>query len=389
MELCTSPAVRLLPPSEVTGPSWSADHILDHRRYRLSTAAAAVLVAGFRPRPAEQLRDVLAGIPGLSCAATDEWWDAAVTALRRRGLLHTGEEVAADPRLAWLTRLRRAWAARGWVEAAEYHLLTFDYPCLDYSVAAAWRADRRNMRAFNAEEADTDRAKLDYGHLPETPLPEPAPDLLKTTARQLWGERVPAGLLDVGSLSTIIALAFGLTGTIDPPPPIAPFLLRTSPSGGGRHPSEGYVAVRDVPGLEPGWYHVTMAPSFGLRRLPLAPLDDAESARLFPLTFRRAPFSVGAMVVVTSRFERNMYRYREPRTFRTVHMDAGHIAATIRMTACALGVECTVALGDPPAPIEASLGLDGLTEGHVVALALARTGDPEESPSQPARRGND
>jgi hypothetical protein len=36
-------------------------------------------------------------------------------------------------------------------------------------------------------------------------------------------------------------------------------------------------------------------------------------------------------IVLTSVFERNMYRYREPRTFRTFHMDVGHILATIEM----------------------------------------------------------
>jgi hypothetical protein len=37
-----------------------------------------------------------------------------------------------------------------------------------------------------------------------------------------------------------------------------------------------------------------------------------------------------------------MYRYREPRTFRTVFTDAGHLLGTFEMVASALGVRSFV-----------------------------------------------
>lgn len=51
-----------------------------------------------------------------------------------------------------------------------------------------------------------------------------------------------------------------------------------------------------------------------------------------------APFTPQALIVVTAVFARNMYRYREPRTFRTVFMDVGHLLGTFEMVASALGV---------------------------------------------------
>ena len=66
-----------------------------------------------------------------------------------------------------------------------------------------------------------------------------------------------------------------------------------------------------------------------------------------------------------------MYRYREPRTFRTVHMDAGHIAATIRLTARSMGLVGGILVCDNATEIEAALGLDGMSEGYMLTVALA------------------
>jgi hypothetical protein len=124
-----------------------------------------------------------------------------------------------------------------------------------------------------------------------------------------------------------------------------------------------------VDGLPPGRYHVTMAP-FSLRWL-----DDgtgtAPDPDLFPDTTERSPFPPRAIVVLTSVFDRNMYRYREPRTFRTVHMDVGHLAGTIAVLAKAEGVRAGFFMSDDAERIEQALELDGMDEGYLMSIALA------------------
>jgi SagB-type dehydrogenase family enzyme len=136
------------------------------------------------------------------------------------------------------------------------------------------------------------------------------------------------------------------------------------------------VVVRDVPGVEAGVYHVTMEP-FGLRRLDDGgPPDDEEIRRIFPETARRFSGDIRALVVITSFFERNMYRYREPRTFRTVHMDAGHIASTLRMSARAMGLSAGVYDRDAAADVERALGIQGMREGYLLTVAIADGVEP-------------
>lgn len=99
-------------------------------------------------------------------------------------------------------------------------------------------------------------------------------------------------------------------------------------------------------------------------------VDLAELAMMFPATYSRAPFQVAAIVMVTCVFERNMYRYREPRTFRTVHMDAGHLAETFELACAANGIRCFTQYANNDQAIEAKLGLKPLEEGYMLACAI-------------------
>jgi len=362
-----NPAVRLTPPSDVTGERWIADDLVGRRRYRLSAEAAAVLVAACRPQEREQLVQRLAAIGG---TRSEDGWASLVDDLQGRSLIIDASVAAEDPEISWLTRIRRSWGRFGWHEAAEYHVATFDYPCVDYAQAGAMRADRDRMRRYQSAEPDTDRFKLDYLDRPETPLPEPNDEFPTGTARAVWGDGVEATHADADGLKAILSLTFGTTGMAYPVTDAAPLLLRSSPSGGARHPSEGYVVVRDLAGVEAGWYHVTMRP-FGLRRLDGMPIDDAALRPLFPEAMGRCPFDPRVLIVITSVFERNMYRYREPRTFRTVHMDAGHLAATACIAARSLGLCWAMFPCDDGRAIEDVLGIDGMREGYMVTVAVS------------------
>jgi SagB-type dehydrogenase family enzyme len=365
MRVRLNPAVRIIPPSEVTGEHWLAENLLSRRRFRISRWAAAALVAACYPQEPGELTARLTEISG-----SPTGWETLVASLTERELIVPEETLTSDPDLAWVVRLRREWSSRGWHEAADYHVLSFDYPCIDYSEARAYRYDQDLMRSYQGHEPDNDRFKLDYVSASGIPLPEPRTDMSKGTAQDVWVTPAAPGTVDFDELTNIISLAFGAIGFLDPVTDAAPLLRRTSPSGGARHPSEGYVIILDVPGMEPGWYHVTMRP-FSLRRLPGRPVDPVELRPLFPQTLERFPLKARCLIVLTCRFERNMYRYREPRTFRTVHMDAGHIAGTIKIAARARGLTAGISPCDRAEAIESAIGIDGMAEGYMLTVALA------------------
>ena len=363
------PAVRIIPPSEVSGDQWTAEHILERRRYRLSRAAAAALVAACRPQEVQDLVGGLRARDGDSRSV--RYWTDLVNLLGDRRLVTDASAIEDDPQLSWLVNLRKRWSRYGWHEAFEYHALTFDYPCLDYSEATALAADRSLMRGYQATEPDIDRCKLDYLDQPGIPLPEPVADMSTGTAPAVWGPSPPpVASVERDSFFTILSLTFGVTGAHVPVTDAAPLLRRTSPSGGGRHPSEGYVFVRRIDGLELGWYHVTIRP-LSLRRLDGRPVGEDRLRRAFPETMLRFPGDIRALVVITSVFERNMYRYREPRTFRTVHMDAGHLAGTLRIAARSLGLRAGISYCDNATNVEEMLGIDGMREGYMLTVAFA------------------
>ncbi len=375
MRVRLNPAVRLIPPSQVTGEHWQAEDLLERRRFSLTRRAAAALTASCSVREPNDLAAALAG------GEDERGWQGVVANLTKHGLIVDENALTDDPRLAWFVRLRQAWSSRGWHEAAEYHLLSFDYPCVDYSEARAFQYDQDLMRSFQAREPDDDRFKLDYSDAPGVPLPEPSVNTLSGTTHDIWVSPAATETVSFAKIANIISLAFGATGFFTTRTNASPLLRRTSPSGGARHPSEGYAVILDVPEVEPGWYHITMQP-FSLRRLDGRPTDKAELSRLFPLTFERFPLEFACLIVITCRFERNMYRYREPRTFRTVHMDAGHIAGTIRMAARAMGLTAGISMCDHATEIESAIGIDGMAEGYMLTVALSAGIDRRDSAPQ-------
>jgi SagB-type dehydrogenase family enzyme len=106
--------------------------------------------------------------------------------------------------------------------------------------------------------------------------------------------------------------------------------LRSNPSSGNLHPTEGYLVVPQIDGLDlkPGLYHY--APKeHGLELR--AEFSVEQVARLL------APFPPGAFLFgVTSVHWREAWKYGE-RAFRYCNHDAGHAIGTARIAAATLG----------------------------------------------------
>jgi SagB-type dehydrogenase family enzyme len=134
--------------------------------------------------------------------------------------------------------------------------------------------------------------------------------------------------------------------------------LKTSPSGGARHPIEAYLLALRIQGLERGLYHYDAAS----HRLEL--LREGASARAVVqyLNGQKWCGNAAAVVLMTAVFARTQWKYPAPRAYRVVLIDAGHICQTFCLVATWLGLApfCTMALAD--SRIEKDLKLDGITE---------------------------
>ena len=106
------------------------------------------------------------------------------------------------------------------------------------------------------------------------------------------------------------------------------------------------------------------------RQLPYDIPSSDDLNETYPGSVGRASFDPFALIVLTSRFSRNMYRYREPRTFRTVHMDVGHLSGSVMLLASAIGLQTKADDVTNAARTETHLGLDWLEEGAQYAIAV-------------------
>jgi SagB-type dehydrogenase family enzyme len=234
-------------------------------------------------------------------------------------------------------------------------------------------------------ESDADQRRIFETYLQETPQPAfskshpgapvialPAPNPQHADfhdvlfARRTHREFSPEPLA-LGQLSTLLHDTWAVTGTMrsdlfgDLP-------LKTSPSGGARHPEEVYVCALRVEGLTPGIYHY-VSNAHLLERIQ----DGLTPARVVEYCVGQSWVGTApALFVMTAVFARTRWKYRFSRAYRVVLAETGHLCQTFCLVACSLGLGpfSTMALKD--SLIEADLGIDGVTESvlYVAGVGL-------------------
>jgi hypothetical protein len=261
-----SAAVRLVMPGEMGNARWLVMDLASNSGFTVGRHAAALCVAATVPTPAETLVAHVARYAGVK----PERLAPVLVDLLDRGVL-TGEN---GPDVGWAESLLVRWRRYGWTEAADHHLAAFDYPFLDYA-AGAWDEDILRMAAYRQVEPDTLRPKPAPSGIPHEAGPETSAALaaLQAPFGDCLSGSGPAGKLDRERLLILLSAVLGVTRVRRGPENAAPSVRRTSPSGGSRHPSEGYVCVFDVPGLAAGWYH------FASPTNELVPIGRARDAR--------------------------------------------------------------------------------------------------------------
>lgn len=189
--------------------------------------------------------------------------------------------------------------------------------------------------------------------------------LLRRRTQRTFSRR--AVLLE--SISQLLFYTWGVTGYRNTT--FGPLAVKTSPSGGARHPIEVYLVALNIRGLSPGLYHYDPQ-NHTLERLRRGTMGrDAVKY----CTGQTYVGQASALFLMTAVFSRSMWKYRFARAYRVVTLDAGHLCQTFCLVATHLGLApfCTAALND--SLIEGDLEIDGISESviYVAGIGIPKT----------------
>jgi SagB-type dehydrogenase family enzyme len=163
-------------------------------------------------------------------------------------------------------------------------------------------------------------------------------------------------------LATLLRLTSGITHWLTVPG-LGEVPLKTSPSGGARHPIETYVVVLRVRDVPAGVYRYAA----DRHELDVIRMGATENVvlKLVPMQ----PWSAQASIVIffTAVFERTRWKYDFARAYRAVLIEAGHVCQTFLLTATSLGLAPFSTMAVDDAGVEALLGLDGVSEAVLYA----------------------
>ncbi|MBD3689387.1 SagB/ThcOx family dehydrogenase [Nanchangia anserum] len=277
---------------------WKVDH---------KTAAVALLYIG---------EDALAGAEAaeiLSSVMQRKSVQKRIDALLNLELLEAADRESA------LLETNARWASRGWGDAFDYLLATWDYPFENYAAGGQAR-DEERMERYESESPDNVRYLPAKGELRHQ---------IATVREGLERHIARAEVSEADLLDATLDIASAVTQPVEwraSRTGGADHMLRVSPSGGARHPAEVYLIALNVPGLDRGVYHVSVGDA-ALAWVGEAPSNE-DLQKNMPGAYR-LDAEPRVIFVVTLHVARNMYRYREPRTFRTIFLDAGHMGGLI------------------------------------------------------------
>ena len=181
------------------------------------------------------------------------------------------------------------------------------------------------------------------------PLLKSSQDPVSPPYEELYVQnRIPSQALTLESLSRFFEYALSITAWKEYGE--NRWALRSNPSSGNLHPTEGYLFLGKVPGLSltPGVYHYASKEHGLEQRLACS---GKEAQRVLD-DFPAGSFLVG----ISSIHWREAWKYGE-RAFRYCQHDTGHAIGTLRIAAATLGWRLTVLAGTSDDTVSDLLGL--------------------------------
>lgn len=211
------------------------------------------------------------------------------------------------------------------------------------------------------------------GELVRLPAPNyPAGvDLLETLISRRTQRWFVPSTLSIQEFSNILYYTWGKIAAIDEGK-LGRRIMRTSPSGGCRHSIEVYTFVSNVDGIPKGIYH------YSVRQHALELIREGDYGEDFVKNCCNQEWmhNASAYFVMTSLFERTMWRYPFSRAYRVVTMEAGHLGQTFQLVATGLGLHSFVTAVILDKHFENTLGLDEIMENALYCCAVGRVKNP-------------
>ncbi|MEP7043755.1 MAG: putative peptide maturation dehydrogenase [Dokdonella sp.] len=203
------------------------------------------------------------------------------------------------------------------------------------------------------------------------PLPRPRTTVLddlldrRVTCRNYDDSRK----LTMAEFSSVLYRTFGARAVNDYAPGVQ-LLKKGVPSAGGLHPTEAYLLVQHVDGVESGLYHYHPI-DHALE--PIKALSREEATNLAKRFVAAQAYFIDAHVLVipTSRFVRNFWKYRNhAKAYRALILDVGHLSQTLYLAATELGLAAFITAAINEVDIEEAFGLDPLEEGPLAVCGF-------------------
>ncbi|MEV6701823.1 SagB/ThcOx family dehydrogenase [Streptomyces sp. NPDC051453] len=263
------------------------------------------------------------------------------------------------------------WGRFGWRGAFSYHALSDAIKRVDYRDQDGQRRDVALMKQYAEERPAPPIHMLDVSAT-RHPLPPPE-KVLGTGVGDVigYGEtHTGTGLpLTAQQLSTLLWFGFGQIGS-KKLPVTGEHLLKTSPSGGSRHPTEAYVLLLESDDYPLGVYH------YAVRDHSLE-FITAEISRNWVNRYvigkpEWLDFTPSAVLVLTSRVELSMHRYRENYSYRPIHHDVGHLIETTGIVAEAMGCETFRGYSMDDDEVSRKIGNERLMNPTLAFMLLSR-----------------
>jgi SagB-type dehydrogenase family enzyme len=228
------------------------------------------------------------------------------------------------------------WPSLGWAAADLYHRATV-YTDFIQGDAEGWKTQSLGNALIAATSAGPPICKT-YKAAPRIELSSPGPLVHTDLADVLLKRRTkrsfpPNTNLSRQTLSTILYYAAKQHGVLRNKH-LGDHMLRTSPSGGARHPVEIYPQIHRSEDLSLGSTYYD--PSDHSLRL----LGDVSEDLIFRIGQRQsgcAGMAVGFLV--TARFSRNLWKYRYSKSLSFTLLDVGHFVQTLLLCCVAMGLK--------------------------------------------------
>lgn len=315
------------------------------------------LLTSRRPAPRRAHVESLASIAGLP----QDDAQRLIKFFADAGILVSGREVR---------ETEQRWEISGWRDALDFHLATQDLTFNRDHVAYVAAMNRQIQDAEEGSDAPSPGPYKYYPNaaritLDRTDLPPVHSSVAEVLEAAVPFRSYQPGSVPKARLSQLLLSAYSVTS--EHTGLLGQFFRRAAPSGGARHPVEVYVCINRVDGLSPGVYHY-LPREHALEELVMRDV----SADVTRACFQKPGIeSASAVMVLTVRWSRHMWKYRYARSYRMVLFDLGHLIQTHILAAVAFGIQSF-----PCPSIDDDLWLriigldDARTEGVMYAIGI-------------------